>query len=188
MLKVMHMLPRTLLHLNVKAKAKGKTALHGVSKTTFRVMPTDLDVLMHMNNGKYLSLLDIARFEWIARAGLLQTMRQRGWYTVVGSQAITYRKSLQLFQKFTVETKLLGVDERACYIEQRFVRNGEIYARAYVAGRFLKRGGGTLPMSEVAEAIGIDPADFPLPEDLQHFASTLRLPSTRSAAPSVWHN
>jgi hypothetical protein len=43
-----------------------------------------------------------------------------------------------------METKVLGWDDIAYYIEQRFVRNGEIYARAIMRGRFLKRSWGTL--------------------------------------------
>ena len=34
-----------------------------------RVWPTDLDVLMHMNNGRYLSLMDLGRVDLLVRSG-----------------------------------------------------------------------------------------------------------------------
>lgn len=149
-------------------------------------MPTDIDLLMHMNNGKYLSILDIARFAYTVRTGLYRTMQENDWYTVVGAQTITYRKSLNPWQKFTVETKLIAFDERAAYMEQRFVRGGEIYARAYIQGRFLKKSGGTVSIAELAAVTGINPADYPLTDELATWAQTVRLPSTRSQAPSIW--
>lgn len=182
----MHMLPRTLLHVLVTAKRRGKAQINQVTRTNFRVWPTDLDVLWHMNNGKYLSILDIARFEYIARAGILKVLNQRGWYTVVGSQTITYRKSLRPWQKFTVETKLIGMDSHACYMEQRFVRHGEIYARAYIQGRFLKKTGGTVTIAELATALDVDPATYPLSSELAAWAASVRLPATKKPAPSTW--
>ena len=153
-------------------------------------MPTDLDGLFHMNNGKYLSLMDVARFEFMQRTRLFRKMRARGWYPVVANQTISYRKSLNPFQKFAIETKLIGADERAAYMEQRFVRrhNGtyEIYARAYVQARFLSKAGGTVPVDELIAEFGIDPEQLALPQFIADWAAGVRLPSPRSEAPSVW--
>ncbi len=37
---------------------------------TFRVLPTDLDVLGHMNNGVYLSIMDLGRMDLLQRSGI----------------------------------------------------------------------------------------------------------------------
>lgn len=182
----MHMLPRTLWHSLVVAKTKPAVNLSAVTRTTFRVWPTDVDILLHMNNGKYLSVLDVARLEYTMRSGLWQKFKQHGIYTVVGAQTISYRKSLNPWRKFTVETRLIGMDQRAAYIEQRFVRRGEIYARAFIQGRFVKRSGGTATMAELCEILGVDQAAFPLPAELAAWAQAVKLPATRQAAPSIW--
>lgn len=49
-----------LLWLIVTAKARGALVLpEGVSIVTFRVWPHDLDLSVHMNNGRYLTLMDL---------------------------------------------------------------------------------------------------------------------------------
>ena len=124
----------------------------------------DLDELRHMNNGAYLSQLDHARQELVVRTGLWKRMRDAGMYPVVGAQAIAYRKSLELGQKYVIESRFLGLDDRAAYLEQRFVVDGEVYARAYVQGRFLYDKGGTVPMDELSRVSGMDPVAHPIPE------------------------
>ncbi|MGB8817535.1 MAG: thioesterase family protein, partial [Rhizobiaceae bacterium] len=50
-----------------------------------RVLPNDLDVQMHMNNGRFLSIMDLGRLDLIVRLGFWKVARERGWYPVVGS-------------------------------------------------------------------------------------------------------
>lgn len=187
----MHMLPRTLWHLWAVAPREPKLAMHEVSTSRFRVWPTDLDILRHMNNGKYLSIMDVARFDLIQRTGVLTVFTREGWYPVVVGQTISYRKSLNPWMAFAVESRIIGFDEQAVYIEQRFVRpdasgESEVYARAVVRGRILKRSGGVVRMEELIEKTGADEAMFEVPEEILAWGRATRMPSTREAAPSVW--
>ncbi|MCU1438385.1 MAG: thioesterase family protein [Naasia sp.] len=159
---------------------------HDVLTVSRRVWPGDLDELRHVNNGVYLSMLDLPRTELLQRSGLWSRMRAAGVYPVVAAQTIAYRKSLQLWQRFTIESRVLGYDDRAVFIEQRFVVDGEVYARAYVLGRFLRRTGGVVPMDELARLTGIDVAGWPVDEWLHEWSRGVALPSTRRPAPSVW--
>ena len=77
-------------------------------------------------------------------------------YPVVTTQTISYRKSLELGERYEIETRIAGYDERQVYIEQRFVRDGEVTARAFVAGRFLRDRGGVVTMAELGEVTGVD--------------------------------
>ena len=36
-----------------------------VARTSFRVMPHDIDMFGHMNNGRYLQIMDVARVDWM---------------------------------------------------------------------------------------------------------------------------
>lgn len=114
------------------------------SIVTMRVWPTDLDPLMHMNNGVYLSLLDLGRIDLMLRSGAFHKIRRQGIYPVVASEVIRYRKSLTPLQKFEIHTRIAAWDDRYFYPRQNFVVKGEVYAAALIKGRFLKRGGGKI--------------------------------------------
>lgn len=139
-----------LLWQRLVGRFQPRVEITGPVWTPFRVLPTDLDVQLHMNNGVYLSLLDIARMDLLQRADLLKPLRKRGWFPVVTAESIGFRRSLTLFQRFEVGTQVLGWDDRSFYVHQRFVRNGEVVAAALVIGRFLSRDGESVPATDVA--------------------------------------
>lgn len=187
----MHMLPRTLLHFFFSGRQGPRLPVDGVSTSTFRVWPTDLDILRHMNNGKYLSIMDVARFDLIQRTGIAEVFAREGWYPVVVGQTISYRKSLNPWMRFEIESRIIGFDDQAVYIEQRFVRPDEtgaveVYARGIVRGRILKRTGGVVRVEELMRKTGADRTEFTVPEEVLAWGASTRLPSTRSAAPSIW--
>jgi acyl-CoA thioesterase FadM len=158
-----------------------------VSRIRLTTLPTDIDILRHMNNGRYLSLFDLGRWDLLVRTGIWDAMSSHGWYAVVSSETVTFRKSLQLWQRFVVESRMLGHDDRAVYMEHRAVVDGEVYARAIVRARLLKKSGGTLSHDELFAAVG-RPEGVPDVDPWVHeWAAASALPSTRRPAPSVWH-
>jgi YbgC/YbaW family acyl-CoA thioester hydrolase len=176
-----------MLRILLGARRGPRLDLHEVAVRRERVWLTDLDELRHMNNSVYLGLLDHARLDLLLRSGAWQRIRAAGIYPVVTHQTITYRRSLELGDRFEIETRIVGYDERAVYLEQRFVRRGEVTARAFVAGRFLREKGGVVPMSELGEITGVDVAARPIPAWMSAWAEATRLPSTRDPAPSTWN-
>ena len=186
----MHMFFRTLLHVLFLSRRKHDLGHYDVARTNFITLPTDLDINRHMNNGVYFSIMDVARFDMLVRNGVWRIMREKGWYPVVASETITFRKSLSLWQRFTIESRILGFDEKAVYVEQRFVRPGpggapEVFAQGFIRGRFLRRSGGVVPVPELIEAFGATPGDG-LPEWIERWGADVALPATRAEAPSVW--
>lgn len=175
-----------LAWLSLRAPKLAPLGLFDVCHSPRRVMPGDLDELRHMNNGAYLSNLDHARVELVVRTGLWKRLNEAGMYPVVSAQTITYRKSLELWQKYTIESRLLGVDDRSVYVEQRFVVDGEVYARAHIQARFLYRKGGTVTVEDLTAITGVDPVSHPIPGWLHEWAAQVRLPSTRQPAESTW--
>lgn len=175
-----------LVWLGLRAPKLPPLGISDVCHSPRRVMPGDLDELRHMNNGAYLSNLDHARVELVMRTGLWKRLNEAGMYPVVSAQTISYRKSLELWQKYVIESRTLGVDERSVYIEQRFVVDGEVYARAFIQARFLYKNGGTVSIEDLARVTGINPVEHPIPEWLHDWAAEVRLPSTRQPAESTW--
>jgi len=179
------MIFRTILHL-LRSRRAPKLDMHDVGRVRMRVVPTDLDVLGHMNNGVYFSIMDLGRMDLMIRSGTWAKLRERGYYPVMGNETITFRKSLQPWQRFVLESRIVGYDAKAVYVQQRFVVDGEIYAEAMTRGRFLKKSGGTVSVTELGDLVGIDISTMPAPEWIESWVENITLPPTREPAPSVW--
>lgn len=170
----------------VRARRSERIAVTGVSRVRLRVRPTDIDTLRHMNNGVYLSIADLGRVDLLVRTGIWGVLQREGWYPVVANATISYRKSLDFGQRYMLESRLVGIDARAVYVEQRFTVEGEIYARMVIRARFLKRKGGVVSAHDIAEALGVDLADFVVPEWMARWADDVALPSTKQLSRSTW--
>jgi acyl-CoA thioesterase FadM len=140
-----------------------------------------------MNNGKFLTLLDLGRLDLFMRNGFWQKMMKLKWYPVVVAETITFRKSLMPWQRFEIETRVIGWDAISYFLEQRFVVNGEIYAKAIVRGRFLSRAGKVLRPEEVMHAVAGFSAPSPTIEPwILQWAESTSLPRGKESAPSTW--
>ena len=179
------MIFRTILVM-LLGRRRPPVGIHDVASLRLRVLPTDLDFLGHMNNGVYLSIADLGRMDLLVRAGVWKTFQERGYYPVVASETITFRKSLQPWQRFELESRVVGYDAKACYIEQRFVVEGEVFAKMFIRGRFLKKSGGVVTISELSDAVGLDVSDFPPPGWLAEWGADVALPATKAPAPNDW--
>jgi acyl-CoA thioesterase FadM len=104
-----------------------------------RVLPTDLDLNMHMNNGRYLTILDIARTEFLIRSGMDKVFYKNKLGGVTGGVHITFFKELNLFEKYQVRTKALHWDDMWFYIEHEFLKNNIVTAHAIVKVTFTKK-------------------------------------------------
>jgi acyl-CoA thioesterase FadM len=136
---------------------KRLTSEDHVCITHFRCWFTDLDVLMHMNNGIYLSLMDLGRVDLMLRMGALHKLRKKGIYPVVVSEAIRFRRSLKLFQKFRIVTETAGWDDKYVFLTQKFYARDEMYASAIIKGRFLHKNGSKISPDELWKAAEITP-------------------------------
>ena len=170
----------------IRSRRRPKLSILDTAALDLRVRLTDIDILRHMNNGVYLSIADLGRMDLLVRSGVWAIFQDRGWYPVVANATISYRKSLDLGARYQLQTRMVGIDDRAVFMEQRFVVDGEIHARLFLRGRFLKRSGGTVSVEEIAAATGIDPADLPVPAWLDRWTADVALPPTREPAPSDW--
>ncbi len=94
---------------------------HAKSVWRFRVWLTDLDINGHVNNGRFLELMDLGRFDYFWRSALRGTIFQLRSVPVMGGVMIRYRLPLELLQCIDLETRLLGFEDKWMVIEQRFV-------------------------------------------------------------------
>lgn len=170
----------------LRARRAPKVAVDAVVRTPLRVNLGDLDIYRHVNNGTYLTIADLGRYDLMLRSGLWSPLGRRGWYPVVVNSTTTYRTSLKLGDRFVLETRFVGADEKSVYLEHRFVKDGQIYAKTLIRGRFVGRDG-TLPTARVIEAVPmLERLPEMVPEWAAEWVENTKLPASRADAPSVW--
>lgn len=125
----------------------------GESVVRFRVWPHDLDLNLHMNNGRYLTVMDLGRTDLMIRCRMLGVVLKHHWRPMLAAATIRYRRPLAPFKRYELRTRLVGWDEKWFFMEQRFMVGGDLYAYALVKGVF-KDGRGTVPPLRVAQEIG----------------------------------
>ncbi|CAK6438984.1 unnamed protein product [Pipistrellus nathusii] len=134
-----------------------------------RVLPSDLDLLLHMNNARYLREADMARAAHLARCGVLGALRTLGARAVMAASCARYRRSLRLLEPFEVRTRLLGWDDRAFYLEARFVSRRDGFLCALLRSRQHVLGASPARVVQHLCKRRVEPPE--LPEDLQHWVA-----------------
>jgi acyl-CoA thioesterase FadM len=159
---VLGQLLRTLM-VFLRALRAPRIGLLEESAVGFRVLPGDLDVNVHLNNGRYLALMDLGRFDLLIRGGLFRPMVRLRWRPLLGSAMVRYRRSLRPFQRFQLRSRLICWDDRWFVFEQRFESRGQLYAVALARGLFRDRTG-NVPPAQVLAAAGITQSSPPPPD------------------------
>jgi acyl-CoA thioesterase FadM len=128
-----------------------------------RVWPNDLDLNLHVNNGRYLSLADIGRLHWFLRSGCMGVARRLRAIPVVGDAVAKFRRDLKPFQRFEIHTRMMGWDDRWGFMEHRFVREGRVVGLVAIRGLF-KGPNGPIEPQVFLDALGIHHDSPPLPQ------------------------
>ena len=159
------------------ASRRGRLGVLDPSTVGMRVWPNDLDIQMHMNNGRYLSIMDLGRIDLLVRSGFFREARRRGWFPLVGAASIEYRRPLKVFERYDLTTRLLGWDDRWFYLEQRFAKQDKLVAIAAVKA-MIRGKAGAIPTAEAVGAIGFGSPSPALPEGCRVLAQSQKGPGT----------
>lgn len=129
-----------------------------------RCWPWDIDPWMELNNGRTLTLYDLGRLPLGARAGLNRIAKKRGWGMPVAGASVRYRKRVTVFQRFQMQSRMIGWDTRFFYIEQGMWRGGECTSHVLLRLAVTERGRpGMVPPEDLAAELGLPPQGPPLP-------------------------
>ncbi len=115
---------------------------------SMRAYPSDCDLNRHINNGRYLTLMDIGRGQLFIGQRMVRSFMGSGLNVVATSAHILFRRSIPLWGRFELHTRIAGIYERFLLIEQRFTYRGKTAAQAYVKIAFVNQSG--IVLTEVA--------------------------------------
>lgn len=147
--------------------ARPRQGLLDECRVSLRVWPNDIDANLHMNNSRYLLAMDLGRWDFGLRTGVLQPAFRRRWLPTVGAATLRFRRALDPFQRFELATRLVGWDEKWWWFEQRFEVGGGVYAVGRVKALFRGRQG-NVPTAALLEAAGCAQLPPPaLPESIR---------------------
>ncbi len=151
-----------LLWVFLSAQFKPRISVGDVIEMRFRVWPNDLDVNGHVNNGRYMTLVDLALTEYFSRLGLLRVMRARKWRPMLGGGMISFRRGLQPFQAYTLRFAMQCWDEKWSYMRFEFLVAGQIMAQGLTKGAVVGPRG-VVNAAEVMQALGatLSSPEFP---------------------------
>lgn len=147
-------------------------SLLGTGRIHLTVLPTDLDALGHMNNGRFLSIMDLGRVDLLVRSGFFSIARKRRWFPLVGRISIEYRKPLLPWRRYTVETRIIGWDDRWFYLQQVFSLKDQVAAIAGVKA-MIRSGHGAVSTTDALAAIDLFQASPELPPNWAHLKERL---------------
>jgi len=117
-----------------------------------RVLPNDLDINLHMNNGRYLTICDLSRVDMFIRTGLAKTMYKEGWIPVVSEHTMKYKRPLNPFQKYEVTMQITGWNEKSFHMIHTFLVNGKVVAEGTSLGCVLSKSG-VIPPEKVMKTV-----------------------------------
>ena len=138
-----------------------------------RVLPTDIDVNFHMNNARYLSVMDYARMHLLARTRLLERILRSRWQPLVGAAWVTYRRSLPLFSAYTLASRMVCWDEKWFYIEQTFSQRDGLAAVGWIKG-VLRDASGIVDPQRVINSVAPGIVSPPMPEAIAQWNELTR--------------
>ena len=127
-----------------------------VNELHLMVLPNDLDINMHMNNGRYLTICDLSRVDMFIRSGLAKTMLKEKWMPIITEHTMVYKKALKPFQRYTVRMDVTGWDERSFDMVHSFIVGDRVVAEGTSKGIIYSKQEGVIPPQRVMETVERD--------------------------------
>lgn len=156
------------------ARRKTKIQMGDVIEMRLRVWPTDIDVNGHMNNGRYMTIVDLALVEYFTRVGFLPLAVKRGWRPMLGGSLISFRRGLRPFSTYTLRFQMQCFDDRWNYFQFEFKRGEKIMASGFTKGAVVGKQG-IVESHESYGAMGLSTQSPAFPEAIAAWVDADRL-------------
>ena len=126
------------------------------SVVTFTVLPTDCDLNFHLNAGRFISFMDVARVELLVRMRLLIPLLRRGWRPIMGGAMVRYRKSVLPFERFTIRSRVVGWDDKWFYIEHVVEKEDGVFCARALMRTVIRDQNGSLDPRQMLALVKMD--------------------------------
>ena len=146
---------------------------------SLRVLPNDLDLNGHMNNGRYLTIVDLGLLTIFVRSGFARLCIANRWRPQGGGSIVYYRRGLTLLQHYTLRLTIVAWDEFWNYCRFEFVRGGDVCATGFMKGAAAGRGG-LVRNADIYPVLGHTDPSPPMPEDLAAWIAADKLVGART--------
>jgi acyl-CoA thioesterase FadM len=163
-----------LLWTWLRARGMPPIRLGDTIELRMRVWPQDLDINGHMNNGRYLTITDLALVEYLIRAGVIRLALRNGWRPMAGGSLISYRRALKPFAVYTLRFSMVCWDERWNYMAFAFLEDGKTMAHGHSKGAIVGING-FVSSADARNAMGLDPASPAFPPSISTWIEAERL-------------
>ncbi len=132
-------------------------------------LPWDIDLWMELNNGRTLTLYDMARIPLARKAGLLSALRDNEWGLTMAGCSVRYRRRVRMFEKIEIRSRLVCFDDKFMYLEQSmWKKNGECANHVLYRSAVTDKNG-IVPTSRVREAVGLTNLTPTVPDWIKHW-------------------
>lgn len=146
-----------------RARSMPKIGIYDTHVSHHRALPWDTDAFGELNNGRILTLFELGRWQACVRMGIIRPIIKERLMLPVAGVSVRYRKRIPLFQKYRMQTRFLGFDDRFVYAEQSMWQgdtcNHQLLLRAAIKSR-----SGTMKPAVFADMIGADQSSPILPD------------------------
>ena len=131
-------------------------AVKPINELDMVVLPNDLDINLHMNNGRYLTICDLSRVDMFIRTGLARTMLQQKWMPIITEHTMTYKRALNPWQRYRVRMEVTGWDERNFHMLHTFLVADRVVAEGTSKGVIYSKKNGVIPPQQVMDTVERD--------------------------------
>lgn len=157
-----------LLIVIIGTAFRPRLAPDSISRIRGCVLPNDLDLNFHMNNGRYLTVSTSGASISCCRIGLAKVFLKNRWRPLIGGALIHYRFGLRPFETFEIVTRVECWDDKWFYFDQR-IQTGKGVAAVAVAKGLVRDRNGTVSPLQILEAIGIRQPSPPIPQTISRW-------------------
>ena len=131
------------------------------------MLPNNIDIDGHMNNGRCLTMIDLMIVEYFVRVGFASAVIKRGWRPMSGGSIGSYRRGLSPLRTYTLRFRIDTCDEQWNYMRFEFTDGQRVCATGYMKGTVVGKKG-FVSNAESYAALGQPVYAAPIPTAVSH--------------------
>ena len=151
------------IYVMLKGRRMPKLGLYDTHVSHHLAWPWDTDMFGELNNGRILTLFELGRWQSTMRIGLARPFLTGKNTLAVAGVSVRYRKRIPIFQKYRMQTQVIGYGERFFYVDQTMWQ-GDTCMNQMLLRAAIRDKTGTVPPGEFLKKMGMPVEQPGLPD------------------------